>query len=91
MIRSLILVSTLVAGPVFAQDTPTEAEREAFIQAVTANGCRMTEEEAPEKLPPVGLDKETTGAIVDLLVADGLAEWSEVDEALILKTDGCAS
>jgi hypothetical protein len=89
--RSLILVSTLVAGPVFAQDAPTAAERDAFIQAVTANGCRMTEEEAPEKLPPVGIDKETSVAIVELLLAEGLAERSEDEEALILKTEGCAS
>ncbi len=86
-----LLLALSVATPALAQDGPTEAEREAFIAAITANGCRMTEEEAPTKLPAVGIDKETSGAIVDDLIAEGLAELEDGSEALILKTKGCAS
>jgi hypothetical protein len=82
----------LVATPLFAQDEPTEAEREAFIAAVTANGCQMTEMEAPIKLPAAGIDKDTSGQIVVDLITEGLAEVSEEHSiaVLTLKTEGCA-
>jgi hypothetical protein len=85
-------VAVLAATPLLAQDGPTEAEREAFIAAVTANGCQMTEAEAPIKLPAVGIDKDTSGEIVEELIAEGLAEVSEGDAfaILTLKTEGCS-
>ncbi|MGL4236017.1 hypothetical protein [Tabrizicola sp.] len=80
----------LIAGPALAQQEPTEAQREAFIAAVKANGCRMTEQQAPDLLPSVGIDQETSAAIVNDLVTEGLAELNRDRELLILKTEGCA-
>ena len=36
----------LLATPAWAEGGPTDAQREAFIAAITANGCQMTEDEA---------------------------------------------
>jgi hypothetical protein len=86
----LIVLAALAASPALSQDAPSEAEREAFIAAITANGCRMTEAEAPIKLPAVGIDKDTSSAITDALLAEGLAEVDEDRQVLTLKTEGCA-
>jgi hypothetical protein len=93
MMRGCLTIAVLClafgAAPVAAEVPPTLAEREAFIAAITANGCRMTEAEAPVKLPAVGIDKDTSGAITNALVAEGLAEVDYDNDVLTLKTEGC--
>jgi hypothetical protein len=79
----------VIATPALAEGGPTEAQREAFIAAITANDCTMTQVEAETKLPAVGIDKETSGAIAIALIDEGLAEVSEDGEVLTLKTEGC--
>jgi hypothetical protein len=86
-----VLVAVLLASPAMAEGGPTEAQREAFIAAVTANGCQMTEAEAETQLPPLGIDRDTSALISDALIAEGLAEVNEGLTALTLKTEGCAS
>jgi hypothetical protein len=92
VIVARVLAVLLLASPAMAEGGPTEAQREAFIAAVTANGCQMTEDEAPVKLPAVGIDKDTSNNIVRELIAEGLAEVSDdgPSSTLTLKTEGCA-
>lgn len=88
-LRALALV--LLATPALAEGGPTEAQREAYIAAITANGCKMTEAEAETKLPAAGIDRDTSGLITDALIGEGLASISEDGTTLTLKTEGCAS
>jgi hypothetical protein len=86
-----VLALVLLATPALAEGGPTEAQREAFIAAITANGCQMTEAEAEAQLPAAGIDRDSSGLITDALIAEGLAEVSEDGQTLTLKTEGCAS
>ena len=90
MIRQVFAL-ILLATPVLAEGGPTDAQREAFIAAVTANDCQMNEAEAEVQLPALGIDRDTSGLISNVLVADGLAEVSEDGHTLTLKTEGCSS
>ena len=89
VIRAFVLL--LLATPALAEGGPTDAQREAFIAAVTANGCMMTEAEAEAQLPAAGIDRDTSGLIAEALIEEGLAEVSEDRSTLTLKTEGCAS
>ena len=91
MIGRSALLLILLAGPALAEGGPTEAQREAFIAAITANGCQMTEAEAEVQLPAAGIDRETSAMITDALLAEGLAEVNEDQTTLTLKTEGCES
>jgi hypothetical protein len=84
------LALTLLATPVFAEGGPTQAQRDAFVDAIRANGCRMTEGEAETQLPAVGVDRETSGMITNALLSEGLAELDKDGSVLTLKTEGCA-
>jgi hypothetical protein len=86
-----VLALVVLAGPALAEGGPTEAQREAFIAAITENGCQMTEAEAEVQLPAVGIDRDTSGLITDALIAEGLAEVDEDHSTLMLKTEGCES
>jgi hypothetical protein len=86
-----VLALVVLASPALAEGGPTEAQREAFVAAITANGCQMTEAEAEAQLTAVGLDRDTSGLITDALIAEGLAEVSEDGQTLTLMTEGCAS
>lgn len=88
-LRALALV--LLATPVLAEGGPTAEQRDAYIAAITANGCKMTEAEAEEKLPAAGVDRETSGLITEALIAEGLASVSEDGTTLTLMTEGCES
>jgi hypothetical protein len=88
-VRTLCALFLTAATPAFAEIEPTEAQREAFIAAVVANGCKMTEDEAPQKLPAVGIDQLTSHEIANGLVDEGLAEISDDNKTLTLKTGGC--
>jgi hypothetical protein len=68
-----LLLVLLAPGSALAQTEPTDAQRAAFIEAIAANGCKMTEEEAAVKLPAAGITQELSGAIVDALIEDGSA------------------
>ncbi len=89
MRSAAFLALAMLASPALAEGGPTEAEREAFIAVVTANGCEMTEAEAEQQLPAAGIDRETSGLISDALLAEGLAELNADRSALTLKTEGC--
>ncbi|MDP3197891.1 hypothetical protein [Tabrizicola sp.] len=86
-----VLALVLLASPALAEGGPTEAQRKAFIAAITANGCQMTEAEAEVQLPAAGIDRETSGLITDALLAQGLAEVNQDQSTLTLRTEGCAS
>ena len=88
-LRLLVLLA-FAATPAFADEEPTAAQREAYIAAITANGCRMTEDEAKEQLPAAGLDKKTSAKITKALVSEGLIERNKDLKEVILKTEGCA-
>ena len=89
MLRPFALLC-LLAGPALAEGGPTEAQRAAYIETITANGCTMTQAEAEIALPAVGIDRDTSGLITDALLGEGLAEVSEDGLELTLLTEGCA-
>ncbi len=91
MIAGRAFALLLLATPAWAEGGPTDAQREAFIAAITANGCQMTEDEAEAQLPAAGIDRDTSGLITDALIEEGLAEISEDGSTLTLKTEGCES
>lgn len=89
LLRALVLV--FLASPVLAEGGPTAAEREAFVDAITANGCKMTETEAEVQLPAVGIDRDTSDMIAEALMSEGLAKISADGQTLTLLTEGCVS
>ncbi len=91
MIVRRALALMLLASPALAEGGPTNVQREAFIAALAANDCQMTEAEAEVQLPAAGIDRDTSGLITDALLAEGLAELSADGHTLTLTTEGCAS
>ena len=80
----------LSATPAFAEGGPTDAQYDAFVTAITANDCEMTEAEAEMLLPAIGLDQDTSGMIATELIDEDLAELSEDGETFYLLTEDCA-
>ncbi|NJM81950.1 MAG: hypothetical protein HC844_05120 [Tabrizicola sp.] len=83
------LLALCIAAPAQAEGGPTDAQRAAFIAAITANDCKMTEAEAEVQLPAVGVDRDTSAQITEALISAGLAELDEDKSVLTLKTEGC--
>ena len=69
-----------------AKPTPTP-DRAAFIAALEANGCKMTKAEANVLLPKAGFTPQSSGPIVQDLIAEGLAVVD--DTTFTLKTGKC--
>jgi hypothetical protein len=88
-LRALALLA-FAATPALADGEVTVAQREAYIAAITANGCQMTNAEAEAQLPAAGINKDASKQITKTLVAEGLAELNADENMLILKTEGCA-
>lgn len=88
MTRYLLLLA-LCATPALAEEGPSDADYNAFVEAVTANDCEMTQGEAEVLLPAVGIDQDTSGLIASELIAEGDAELSDDGETFTLLTEGC--
>jgi hypothetical protein len=88
-ITKTLALLALSAAPAFAEDEPTDAQYDAFVTAITANDCEMTEAEAEMLLPSVGLDQDTSGMIAEELIDEDLAELSEDGETFYLLTEEC--
>jgi hypothetical protein len=71
---------------------PDDDIRAVLIEVITAKGCKMTEAEAEVELPKRGLQKESTGDMVELMVEMGEARLEgDDDRTLVLLTQGCPS
>jgi len=88
-ISKYLVLLALSASPALAEDEATDAQYDAFVTAVTANDCEMTEAEAEILLPSVGLDQDTSGLIAAELIDEDLAELSEDGETFYLLTEDC--
>lgn len=66
---------TSVAGGGDAPAPAAGGTREAFVAAIVANGCAMTEAEADALLGAAGFTKETSRPIAQALIAEGLASF----------------
>ena len=86
--KTLALLA-LSAAPAFAEVEPTDAQYDAFVTAITANDCEMTEAEAAILLPSIGLDQDTSGMIAEELIDEDLAELSDDGQTFYLLTEDC--
>jgi hypothetical protein len=85
--KTLIALALLL--PTLALAETTDPLRDKFIEAVRANGCQMTEDEAEVKLPPLGLQKKDVQGMIPDLIAEGVIELDEKKFNLILHAEGC--
>lgn len=85
---TLVLVLALAATPGVAQEF-TEAQKVAFIEAIAANDCSMTEAEAEVLLPAVGIDRDLSGEIAGHLLDRDLAVLSEDYQTFTLAPELC--
>jgi hypothetical protein len=93
--KYLVLLAFCVT-PAFAEDEAeydiddvTDEQYDAFISAVAANGCEMTEAEAEVILPAVGIDEETSGLIAMDLIEENHASLSDDEETFFLFIEEC--
>ena len=84
MIRAFaLLVAALLAAPA-AGFTPDRAV--IFVDALRANGCAMTGDEAPQALEPLGLEASEVQSFVDILFGAELVTLSD-DQSRLMLTD----
>ena len=81
-------LATPLAAPLAAQ-TPERAM--LFVEAVRANDCAMTVDEANQALPGLDLGMDETQEVIDLLFAAGLADFDPEREALVLPEAFCTA
>lgn len=88
---ALGLCATLTSPlPLLAQDTVSEERIAAFVAALEANGCSMTEETAGTLMPAAGFtDRSETRDIVDILTERGVT--ARDGDALVLTDCAAAS
>jgi hypothetical protein len=86
MTRAILLAAVLAlpAWPVLAQ---SEAEQQAMIAAIAANGCRVTPSNNSAILGAAGLSEDAARAVVQALIDSGRAAVE--GGVLVLKTGGC--
>lgn len=87
-VLSPALALVLLAAPVVAQEF-TEDQKAMFIDAIAANDCSMTEDEAEELMPAAGITREVSAAIAVHLVESGLAVRAEDMKLLTLSAEIC--
>lgn len=80
------LIAALAATPALGF-TPERAGM--MVDAIRANGCAMTGEQAPGALGPIGLEPMEVQAFVDTLYAAGLVTLSEDMQTLSLVPQLC--
>jgi hypothetical protein len=84
-VKAAALIAALL--PVMAAAQDTAPGRDAFVAAVEAAGCHLTQADAGAVLQPLGFTPDVTQKIVDDLVAEGVATVDET--GLTLKTETC--
>lgn len=62
-----------------------------FIDAVRTNDCAMSEDQADELLPPLGLEWDEVGQFVEVMFEAGLISFSDDDTTLTLSDSLCAA
>ncbi|MCU0829345.1 MAG: hypothetical protein MUE52_18650 [Tabrizicola sp.] len=88
MIRVVPLCLALIATPALAQEF-SEEQKAAFIDAIAANDCSMTETEAEVLLPAVGIDRDLSAEIAVYLLDRGEATLSEDSQTFTLAPELC--
>jgi len=83
-----LVLAGLLATPVLAF-TPERAA--ILVDAVRANGCQMSGEQAPAALEPLGLDAIEVQSFVDILYGAELVTVSDNLEQLILSDALCSA
>lgn len=81
-----VVALLLLAAPA-AAFSPDRAA--LMVDAVRANGCAMTADEAAAQLAPLGLDPVEVQAFVDTLYGAGLVTISDDNDRLMLSQDLC--
>jgi hypothetical protein len=87
-LTALMLAFGAMAAPAFAQDF-TEDQKAAFIDAIAANDCSMSEDEAEELMPAAGINREVSGAIAVYLIDRDQATLSDDMQLLTLSEELC--
>jgi len=77
-----------LAAPALAE-TPERAM--IFVEAVRANDCAMTEAEANQVLPGLGLGMDEVQGFIDLMFRAGLADYDEERQAVVMPSAFCAA
>lgn len=86
--RPLFALALLLPAPLWAADAPPQAAV-AFVQAVQANGCAMTDAEAEVTLPGLGLSVPDVHGALELIYA-GAGARLDTPERFTLTETWCA-
>ncbi|NPD15233.1 hypothetical protein HOY34_08480 [Xinfangfangia sp. D13-10-4-6] len=90
---SLSLAIAAIAAPALADKSavpPGTDWKALLVGAIEANGCKMTEDEAEVKLPPLGFGYDWTVFVLQDLVAEGKLVLEEETQTVIAKTEACS-
>ncbi|KEJ89654.1 hypothetical protein [Sulfitobacter donghicola] len=84
--RIAAFIFVMSASAAFAADKKAE-----LIEAMNANGCKMTTAQANEQMPKLGIDRATAIALSREMMADGIAKFADDEETLLLLPPACKS
>ncbi|MEP1198545.1 hypothetical protein [Tateyamaria sp.] len=68
-----------------------DAQKDALIQAMQANGCMMTTAQANVQMPQLGIDQPTAIRLSREMMAEGIAAFAADEETLLLLPPACKS
>jgi hypothetical protein len=86
-VKPLLALAFLLPAPLCAEVVPPSAV--TFVQAVQANGCAMSDAEAEEQLPPLGLSVPDVHRALEMVFAGGGAAVDAPDR-FTLSPEWCA-
>lgn len=88
MMRSVLILCGLCAGPALAQTAPQE-DVEAMTRAILDVECLVTADNGDAVKLASGLDEEETMAVIAALYSDGLVAL-QADGSMVLSHEDCA-
>ncbi|MEO9573927.1 MAG: hypothetical protein ABJ263_14515 [Tateyamaria sp.] len=68
-----------------------DAQKDALIEAMQANGCMMTTAQANVQMPQLGIDQPTAIRLSREMMAEGIAAFAADEETLLLLPPACKS
>lgn len=87
MFRPILLAAAIASAGIGAAQAQGAADQQAMIDAIAANGCRVTPANNSAILAAAGLSEDVARAVVQALLDSGRAAVE--GGVLVLKTGGC--
>lgn len=66
-----------------------DAQKSELIEAMQANGCKMTSAQASVQMPKMGLDRAQSIKLSREMMAEGIVTFADDEETLLLLPPAC--